>query len=88
MPVKKDEKEIKQPSIISHFLVPEHRVMTEEEKKGLLEKYDIKTINLPNISVKDPVAKTIKAKIGDVIEIKRKSSTAGESNYYRVVVSD
>lgn len=85
------EKEVEkknQQTILTHVLVPEHRILNNEEKQELLNKFDIKLIQLPKISFKDPVVKIIKAKVGDVLEIKRKSSTAGESNYYRVVISE
>ncbi|MBR9678008.1 MAG: DNA-directed RNA polymerase subunit H [Nanoarchaeota archaeon] len=67
-------------------IVPEHRILSEEEKKQLLEKYNITLFQLPRILPKDPIIKKIEGKLGDVVEIKRKSSTAKESNYYRVVM--
>ncbi len=36
----------------------------------------------------DPVVKIIKAKPGQVLRITRKSPTAGESVYYRIVAED
>jgi len=83
--VKKEEKEI---DILQHELVPKHRILSDEEKKGLYQKYGIKGKDLPRISSKDPVIKAIDAKVHDVLEITRKSSTAGETKYYRIVVSD
>lgn len=38
------------------------------------------------MTANDPLAKLLNAKIGDVIKIIRKSETAGEADYYRVVV--
>jgi len=81
----KDEKEI---NVLKHELVPKHRIISEEEKKELYKKYGIRGKNLPKISVKDPVAKAIEAKLKDIIEITRKSSTAGKTKYYRIVVSN
>ena len=72
---------------IVHVLVPEHRILSEEEKKALLDKYKISLNQLPMILSSDPMVKQIGAKVGDVIEIKRKSPTAGEALYYRLVVS-
>ncbi len=60
--------------------------MSEKEKRELLKKYSITLNQLPRIRVRDPAAMAIAAKIGDVIEITRKSRTAGETKYYRVVV--
>jgi len=83
--VKKDEKKV---DILQHEMVPKHRILNEEEKKELLEKYNIKIKDLPRISVKDSAVVAIEGKIKDVIEIIRKSSNAGETKYYRVVVSN
>jgi DNA-directed RNA polymerase subunit H len=77
------EKEI---DVLQHELVPEHKILNEEEKKKLFSQYGIKEKNLPRISVKDPAIKSIGAKINDVIEITRDSETAGITKYYRVVV--
>ena len=92
-PVKADEQiEISEPdkkSIIEHVLVPPHRKINDDEKEELLTKFQIKAKNLPKISIKDPVIKTMEdVKAGDVIEIKRKSTTAGETIYYRVIIND
>jgi DNA-directed RNA polymerase subunit H len=76
----------KEYDILKHELVSEHVIVEEKEKKELLEKLKIKTINLPKILTNDPVVKTIGAKEGDVLKIIRKSATAGTSTYYRIVV--
>lgn len=73
------------PDITKHVLVPEHTIMTSDEIEELFKKYSIKKINLPKISVRDPVVKYIGAKEGDIIKIVRKSHTAGISVYYRYV---
>ena len=86
-PEKEESKKIQAP-ILTHFLVPEHRLISEEEKQALLAKYAITSVQLPKINIKDPAIKAIKTKQGDVIEITRKSTTAGESKYYRVVISE
>ncbi|MDY6789152.1 MAG: DNA-directed RNA polymerase subunit H [Candidatus Nanohaloarchaea archaeon] len=74
--------------IQSHELVPEHRKMDEEEVEQLLDKFNINRQNLPEISQKDPVARKLDVEPGDVVHIKRDSPTAGETDYYRVVVSE
>lgn len=73
-------------NILKSELVPEHAVLSEDEKQKLLEQYNITVKQLPKIFSSDPVVKTLKAKIGDVLKIIRKSVTAGTSVYYRVVV--
>ena len=72
--------------ILKHFLVPEHIVLTEEEKKKVLQEKGIVEQQLPKILKNDPVVKEIKAKEGDVIKITRSSPTAGVTTYYRTVV--
>ncbi len=72
--------------IFIHEMVPKHRVLSEEEKEEVLKRYNAKLMDLPRILVSDPVVRRLGAKPGDVIEIIRKSPTAGESKYYRVVV--
>ncbi len=83
----KKEKPPEEPSILEHFLVPKHRVLSPEEAKQVLEKYRITPHQLPAILVSDPVVKAIGAKPGDIIEITRDSPTAGKAIYYRFVVS-
>ncbi len=75
-------------NIFEHFLVPKARILKEEEVKKILEKYKVTKLQLPKILSKDPMCKALGAKPGDIIEIKRKSPTAGEALYYRVVVTE
>ncbi len=77
---------IKKDIILNHELVPKHEILSEEEAKKLLEELNITKKQLPRIYASDPVAKILGAKPGDIIRITRKSPTAGESIYYRVVV--
>ncbi len=72
--------------ISKHELVPKHEVLSEEEAKELLDKLNISRGQLPKIYKNDPMVKKIKASVGDIICITRKSKTAGESKYYRVVI--
>ena len=64
--------------------MPKHVVMTEEETRDLLAKYNISKKQMPAISIKDPVIKDIDVKVGDVIKILRES-LVGKSFYYRAV---
>ncbi|RME78120.1 DNA-directed RNA polymerase subunit H [Candidatus Woesearchaeota archaeon] len=70
-----------------HRLVPEHIKLTEEEKKKVLEEYNIQVNQLPIIFASDPAIKDLGAAPGDVIKIIRKSKTAGESVFYRGVAN-
>lgn len=86
--VSAEKVEEKKPNLFDHELIPKHRILTNEEEIKLLSKYNITKINLPKISRKDPASKLIKAKPGDILEIERRSETAGVTKYYRVVVQD
>ena len=73
-------------NIFENELVPKHEILSEEEKKKLLERHGIKEKELPKILESDPAVRALGAKKGDVIRITRKSQTAGEYYYYRLVV--
>ncbi|MCS7093882.1 MAG: DNA-directed RNA polymerase subunit H [Candidatus Aenigmarchaeota archaeon] len=76
---------MKKIDVSKHELVPKHEIVTEEEKKEIVEKYG-SLKNLPRIYSTDPQVKILNAKPGDVIKITRKSETAGETIYYRIVI--
>lgn len=83
---KKDEIDV-----LKHGLVPEHRLLSEEEEKGILEDLEVKKENLPKILKSDPAIRHLEKvhgdiEVGRVIEIKRKSRTAGMATVYRLVV--
>ncbi|ABK13829.1 MAG: DNA-directed RNA polymerase subunit H [Methanothrix sp.] len=73
-------------AVQDHELVPEHILLTPEEAQQVLMQYGVEARHLPKIHVTDPVAKEIGAKVGDIIKIKRKSPTAKESIFYRLVI--
>ena len=72
--------------ILSHILVPEMKILNEKQKTEVLKQYGIIENQLPRILSTDPVAVTLKANSGDIIQIKREDSTA-TYNSYRVVVN-
>ena len=77
-------------SLLDHQLVPPHIVLSEKEEAQVLKKYsNINTIQkeqLPKIKISDPVVIEIGANVGDIVKISRKSQTAGEGEFYRLVI--
>jgi DNA-directed RNA polymerase subunit H (RpoH/RPB5) len=74
-------------NILNHSLVPDHRIMNQEETDAIMEKYNITDKSLfPEISRFDPVAKVICIRPGQVCHIIRQSKTSITANYYRICV--
>lgn len=74
-------------SFLDHEMVPKHVILTEDERKVLLQKYNIQPEWLPLVKASDPVVRAIGGKPGDIVKILRKSATAGEyAVFYRLVI--
>lgn len=61
-------------AVMDHDSVPEHILLSTEDHQ------------LPKIHINDPAAKEIGAKVGDIIKIVRRSPTAKQSVFYRLVI--
>lgn len=73
-------------SLFDHELVPRHVLLSEEESMEVLKTYNIDKKMLPKIKMSDPAVKEIGAKPGDIIKIIRESETAGQSEFFRLVI--
>lgn len=72
--------------LFGHEMVPTHIIAEEAEIKLVLEHYGISKTHLPRIQSRDPAARVLGARPGQVIRVERPSHTAGLSYYYRLVV--
>jgi len=73
-------------NIFDHEFVPKHEILKAEERAKLLQEYKVHPYQLPEIKASDPAIIAIGAKPGDIVQIVRKSSTAGKYIAYRYVV--
>jgi DNA-directed RNA polymerase subunit H len=79
-------------NVLTHDLVPEHRLLTEEETDAILKQLKVTRDQLPKIRTNDPAVKVLESNSGkpieegSVVKVVRKSSTAEEFVAYRLVV--
>ena len=72
--------------IDKHSLIPKHIKLSDKQKEKLLEQYNISLKGIPRMLRTDSAIQSLNAKPVNVIKIIRKSLTAGETVFYRVVV--
>jgi len=70
--------------IPSKIFIPEHQLLTEEEKTNILDTF--KETELAKINDTDIMSRYYEAKLGDIFRIIRPSITAGKNIFYRRVV--
>ena len=68
-----------------HILTPKHVKLGEKEKAQVLDKYQVTAKEMPKILKTDAALRELDSKPGDMVKVIRKSQTAGESYFYRVV---
>lgn len=74
-------------NILEHSMVPQHRVLNNNEVEKVKEKYNItNNKEFPDISRFDPVAQVIGIRPGQICEIIRPSKTSIYGYYYRICV--
>lgn len=74
-------------NILKHRVVPEHIVMTDDEVKLMMTKYNVKNVQLlPEISRFDPVARAIGLRPNQVCKIIRYSEPSIKTEYYRLCI--
>jgi DNA-directed RNA polymerase subunit H len=82
-PLSSEKKEIR---IVDHVFQPKHEILPKEDAELIFKKFNSKPSQLPYIMASDKGIQGLNAQPSDIIKITRKSSTAGESVYYRYVV--
>ena len=68
-------------NITHHSFVPEHRIVSQETKKEIMEKYKVSEKQLPWIHNSDPVVKYHGGCIGDLFRIVRNTKDGLSVNY-------
>ena len=73
--------------ITQHELTPNYRILSNEEKQGVLDRFHLTDHNMPNVLVTDPLACFYGVKVGEVVEITKASETNGYNTDYRLCIN-
>jgi len=78
-------------NVLQHKLVPEHRLLADDEAERVLKALRITKDQLPKIKKADPVIQVLERVHGPIVEgriikVTRISETAGVSEAYRLVI--
>ena len=78
-------------NVVDHCLTPEIlKIYSGKELEDFLKEENINSRDLPRMIVSDPIAKFYRAKVGDVIKMKRKTGNRdtliNEQIVYRVII--
>ena len=71
-------------NVSRHFLVPKHEVVERQDVAAIFSKLSLTSMSqLPCIESRDPMAKYIRARPGDLVRVTRLCPTAGTQVAYR-----
>lgn len=73
-------------NITKNEIIPKHFLVSQNEKKIVLKKYNLKQNKLPKILITDPMACYLGLKKGDMVKILRASPQIGYYIFYRICV--
>lgn len=73
-------------NIVDYKYIPQHILLTDDEKKKVEDEYNIPLNKYPKIMISDPMSKYYNARIHDLIKIIRPSTVSGFVFYYRYVI--
>lgn len=75
-------------NVLDHVMVPNHEIITSDEKASFLENFNISDEgNIPTISRFDPVAQAIFMRPGEICKITRASVNSIIGYYYRLCIN-